>query len=120
MWIGSVSLQGMRAQNAGEMVENTLRVMQSLVPYQPDIICLPEVFAYSYLTEPAVIREVAEQVPGAIVGGLIIGVSEKVFEVYWGGLFGGGTEAWFAYMLALIFLLFRPQGLFGEKIIERV
>jgi len=59
-------------------------------------------------------------VPGAIVGGLIIGVGEKVFEVYWGGIFGGGTEAWFAYVLALIFLLFRPQGLFGEKIIERV
>ena len=59
-------------------------------------------------------------IPGAIVGGLIIGIGEKVFEVYWGGLFGGGTEAWFAYMLALVFLLFRPQGLFGEKIIERV
>ena len=59
-------------------------------------------------------------IPGAIVGGLIIGIGEKVFEVYWGSLFGGGVEAWFAYMLALIFLLFRPQGLFGEKIIERV
>ena len=59
-------------------------------------------------------------VPGAIVGGLIIGISEKIFEVYWGGLLGGGTEAWFAYMVALVFLLFRPQGLFGEKIIERV
>ena len=54
-------------------------------------------------------------IPGAIVGGLIIGIGEKVFEVYWGGIFGGGTEAWFAYVLALIFLLFRPQGLFGEK-----
>ncbi len=59
-------------------------------------------------------------VPGAIVGGLIIGIGEKLFEVYWGGLFGGGVEAWFAYVLALIFLLIRPQGLFGEKIIERV
>ncbi|MEL6947628.1 MAG: branched-chain amino acid ABC transporter permease, partial [Pseudomonadota bacterium] len=59
-------------------------------------------------------------IPGAIVGGLIIGIGEKVFEVYWGSLFGGGVEAWFAYALALIFLLFRPQGLFGEKIIERV
>ncbi|MEM8750356.1 MAG: branched-chain amino acid ABC transporter permease [Pseudomonadota bacterium] len=59
-------------------------------------------------------------IPGAIVGGLIIGIGEKVFEVYWGSLLGGGVEAWFAYMLALIFLLFRPQGLFGEKIIERV
>ena len=59
-------------------------------------------------------------VPGAIVGGLIVGFGEKLFEVYWGGLLGGGVEGWFAYMLALIFLLFRPQGLFGEKIIERV
>ena len=59
-------------------------------------------------------------VPGAIVGGLIIGVGEKIAEVYWGPLFGGAIEGWFAYMLALVFLLFRPQGLFGEKIIERV
>ncbi|MDA8869962.1 branched-chain amino acid ABC transporter permease [Rhizobiaceae bacterium] len=59
-------------------------------------------------------------IPGAIVGGLIIGIGEKVFEVYWGSIFGGGVEAWFAYVLALIFLLFRPQGLFGERIIERV
>ncbi|MDA0306340.1 MAG: branched-chain amino acid ABC transporter permease [Proteobacteria bacterium] len=59
-------------------------------------------------------------VPGAIVGGLIIGVGEKVAEVYWGPTFGGAIEGWFAYMLALAFLLFRPQGLFGEKIIERV
>ncbi|MCP4074168.1 MAG: branched-chain amino acid ABC transporter permease [Hyphomicrobiales bacterium] len=59
-------------------------------------------------------------VPGAIIGGLIIGFGEKLFEVYWGGLLGGGVEGWFAYVIALIFLLFRPQGLFGEKIIERV
>src|SRR5213080_409059 len=59
-------------------------------------------------------------VPGAIVGGLIIGVGEKVAEVYWGPLVGGAIENWFAYALALVFLLFRPQGLFGEKIIERV
>ncbi len=59
-------------------------------------------------------------IPGAIVGGLIIGFGEKLFEVYWGGLLGGGVEGWFAYVIALIFLLFRPQGLFGEKIIERV
>ncbi len=59
-------------------------------------------------------------IPGAIVGGLMIGVGEKLFEVYWGALFGSGVEAWFAYVLALIFLLFRPQGLFGERIIERV
>jgi len=51
---------------------------------------------------------------------LIIGVGEKVAEVYWGPLVNGAIETWFAYVLALIFLLFRPQGLFGEKIIERV
>jgi len=59
-------------------------------------------------------------IPGAILGGLIIGVGEKIFEVYVGPEIGGATENWFAYMLALVFLLFRPQGLFGEKIIERV
>ena len=59
-------------------------------------------------------------IPGAIVGGLIIGVGEKVGELYWGPLFGRGIESWLAFMIALIFLLFRPQGLFGEKIIERV
>lgn len=59
-------------------------------------------------------------IPGAIVGGLVVGIGEKLFEVYWGPVFGGGVEAWFAYVLALIFLLFRPQGLFGERIIERV
>ncbi|WP_134725098.1 branched-chain amino acid ABC transporter permease [Paracoccus luteus] len=59
-------------------------------------------------------------IPGAIVGGLIIGVGEKLFEFYVGPLVGGATENWFAYVLALIFLVFRPQGLFGERIIERV
>jgi branched-chain amino acid transport system permease protein len=59
-------------------------------------------------------------VPGAIVGGLIIGVGEKLAEVFWGPAFGGAIEDWFAYVLALVFLLFRPQGLFGERIIERV
>ena len=59
-------------------------------------------------------------VPGAIIGGMIIGVGEKVAEVYLGPIVGGAIENWFAYMLALAFLLFRPQGLFGEKIIERV
>ncbi|MFD3188770.1 branched-chain amino acid ABC transporter permease [Sedimentitalea sp. HM32M-2] len=59
-------------------------------------------------------------IPGAIVGGLIIGVGEKLFEFAIGPLVGGATENWFAYVLALMFLLFRPQGLFGEKIIERV
>jgi branched-chain amino acid transport system permease protein len=59
-------------------------------------------------------------VPGAIAGGVIIGVGEKLGEVYWGPLVGGAIENWFAYVLALVFLLFRPQGLFGERIIERV
>ncbi len=59
-------------------------------------------------------------IPGAIVGGLIIGVGEKLFEFFVGPLVGGATENWFAYVLALVFLVFRPQGLFGEKIIERV
>ncbi|TRD22264.1 branched-chain amino acid ABC transporter permease [Palleronia caenipelagi] len=59
-------------------------------------------------------------IPGAIVGGLIIGVGEKLFEFLVGPLVGGATENWFAYVLALIFLVFRPQGLFGERLIERV
>ena len=59
-------------------------------------------------------------VPGAIIGGMIIGVGEKLAEVYVGPMIGGAIENWFAYMLALAFLLFRPQGLFGDKIIERV
>ncbi|RJL07600.1 branched-chain amino acid ABC transporter permease [Paracoccus aestuarii] len=59
-------------------------------------------------------------IPGAIVGGLIIGVGEKLFEFSIGPMVGGATENWFAYVLALIFLVFRPQGLFGERIIERV
>jgi|TARA_Y100001933_G_scaffold253531_1_gene293912 branched-chain amino acid transport system permease protein len=59
-------------------------------------------------------------IPGAIVGGLIIGVGEKLFEFAIGPMVGGATENWFAYVLALLFLVFRPQGLFGEKIIERV
>lgn len=59
-------------------------------------------------------------IPGAIIGGLIIGVGEALFEFTIGPMIGGATENWFAYVLALVFLVFRPQGLFGEKIIERV
>ena len=59
-------------------------------------------------------------IPGAIVGGLIIGAGEQVAEVFFGPLVGGAIQEWFAYMLAMVVLLFRPQGLFGEKIIERV
>jgi branched-chain amino acid transport system permease protein len=69
---------------------------------------------------PVVILGGLTSVPGAIVGGLIIGVGEKVSEVYLGHFVGGGIEIWFAYVLALGFLLIRPQGLFGEKIIDRV
>jgi branched-chain amino acid transport system permease protein len=69
---------------------------------------------------PVVILGGLTSVPGAIVGGLIIGVGEKLSEVYLGPYVGGGIEIWFAYVLALMFLLFRPQGLFGEKIIDRV
>ena len=69
---------------------------------------------------PVVILGGLTSVPGAIVGGLIIGVGEKLSEVYLGPLVGGGIEIWFAYVLALLFLLVRPQGLFGEKIIDRV
>jgi branched-chain amino acid transport system permease protein len=59
-------------------------------------------------------------IPGAVVGGLIIGAGEKLSEVFLGPMLGGGIEAWFAYMLAMLVLLVRPQGLFGERIIERV
>jgi branched-chain amino acid transport system permease protein len=69
---------------------------------------------------PVVILGGLTSVPGAIVGGLIIGVGEKLSEVYLGPMVGGGIEIWFAYVLALLFLLVRPQGLFGEKIIDRV
>lgn len=69
---------------------------------------------------PVVILGGLTSIPGAIVGGLIIGVGEKLSELYIGPMFGGGIEIWFAYVLALVFLLVRPQGLFGEKIIDRV
>jgi branched-chain amino acid transport system permease protein len=69
---------------------------------------------------PALILGGFTSVPGAIVGGLIIGAGEKLAEVFGGPYVGGGIENWFAFMLALAFLLFRPQGLFGERIIERV
>ena len=69
---------------------------------------------------PVVILGGLTSIPGAILGGLIIGVGEKLSEVYLGPMIGGGIEIWFAYVLALGFLLFRPQGLFGEKIIDRV
>ena len=69
---------------------------------------------------PVLILGGFDSVPGAIVGGLIIGATEKLAEVYLGPYVGGGIEGWFPYVLALVFLLIRPEGLFGEKIIRRV
>lgn len=78
-----------------------------------------EVIAYKAL--PVLMLGGLESITGAIIGGLMIGLMEKMFEIYWGQpLLGGNTETWFAFVLALLVLLFRPQGLFGEKIIERV
>ncbi|WP_174219251.1 branched-chain amino acid ABC transporter permease [Microvirga sp. 17 mud 1-3] len=59
-------------------------------------------------------------IPGAIIGGLVVGIGEKVGEFYWGPLVGGGIDTWLAYVIALLFLLYRPQGMFGERIIERI
>ena len=69
---------------------------------------------------PVLILGGFESIPGAIVGGLIIGATEKLAEVYIGPHVGGGIEGWFPYVLALVFLLIRPEGLFGEKIIRRI
>ena len=69
---------------------------------------------------PVVILGGLTSVPGAIIGGLILGMGEKLSEVFLGPMIGGGIEIWFGYVLALLFLLVRPQGLFGEKIIDRV
>ena len=69
---------------------------------------------------PVLILGGFDSIPGAIVGGLIIGASEKLAEVYIGPHVGGGIEGWFPYVLALLFLLVRPEGLFGEKHIDRV
>lgn len=70
---------------------------------------------------PVIIIGGFTSIPGAIIGGLIVGATEKLFEVFVGlPYFGGGTENWTPYMLGMFFLMFRPQGLFGEKIIERV
>ena len=78
-----------------------------------------EVIAFKAL--PVLMLGGLESVMGAIIGGLMIGILEKLFEIYWGQpLLGGNTETWFAFVFALVVLLFRPQGLFGEKIIERV
>ena len=83
-----------------------------------DVSFALEIIAFKAL--PVLILGGFTSIPGAIIGGLIIGVGEKLGEFYWGPLLGGGIESWLAYLIALVFLLFRPQGLFGEKIIERV
>jgi branched-chain amino acid transport system permease protein len=83
-----------------------------------DVSFALEVIALKAL--PVLILGGLTSIPGAIVGGLIIGVGEKIGEFYWGPLLGGGIETWLAYFIALGFLMVRPQGLFGEKIIERV
>jgi branched-chain amino acid transport system permease protein len=85
---------------------------RSEVSFALDIIALKAL--------PVLILGGFTSIPGAIVGGLIIGIGEKLVEFYWGPLIGGGTDSWFAYVIALVFLLFWPHGLFGEKIIERV
>jgi branched-chain amino acid transport system permease protein len=69
---------------------------------------------------PVLILGGLTSIPGAIVGGLIIGIGEKLGEFYWGPLVGGGIESWLAYLIALAVLMIRPQGLFGERIIERI
>jgi len=69
---------------------------------------------------PVLILGGFDSIPGAIVGGLIIGASEKLAEVFLGPYVGGGIEGWFPYVFALLFLLVRPEGLFGEKIIRRI
>jgi branched-chain amino acid transport system permease protein len=85
---------------------------RSEVSFSLDIIALKAL--------PVLILGGLTSIPGAIIGGLIIGIGEKLAEFYWGPLLGGGIEAWFAYVIALGFLAFRPQGLFGERIIERI
>ena len=107
IWVVVWSVSGMVALVAGIMWG-----AKSGVQFSLSLIALKAL--------PVLILGGLTSVPGAIVGGLIIGIGEKVGEVYWGPLVGGAIENWFAYVLALIFLLFRPQGLFGERIIERV
>ena len=107
IWVIVWSVSGLVALVAGIIWGSKLGVQFSL--QQVALKALPVVILGGFTS-----------VPGAIVGGLIIGLGEKLSEVYLGPFFGGGIETWFAYVLALVFLLFRPEGLFGEKIIDRV
>jgi len=107
IWVIVWSVAGLVALVAGVVWGSKLGVQFSL-----------ELIALKAL--PVVILGGFTSIPGAIVGGLLIGLGEKLSEVYLGPLLGGGIENWFAYVLALVFLIFRPEGLFGEKIIDRV
>ena len=107
IWMIVWAIAGLVALVAGVMWGSKLGV-------QPAIVTL------ALKALPVLILGGFTSIPGAIIGGLIIGAGEKLAEIYIGSFFGGGIENWFAYVLALGFLLIRPQGLFGEKIIERV
>jgi branched-chain amino acid transport system permease protein len=107
IWVIVWSVSGLVALVAGVMWGTKLGVQFSIA-----LVALKAL--------PVLILGGLTSVPGAIVGGLLIGAGEKISEVYLGPVIGGGIENWFAYMLALVILLFRPQGLFGERIIERV
>ena len=107
IWVIVWTAAGIVALVAGTLWGTTLGVQFSI-----------ELVALKAL--PVLILGGFTSIPGAIVGGLIVGAGEKIAEVFWGPAFGGAIEDWFAYVLALVFLLFRPQGLFGERIIERV
>ena len=107
IWVMTWSIAGVIALVGGIMWGTQSGVQFSLV-----------LIAFKAL--PVLILGGFTSIVGAVVAGLIIGVGETVFEVYWGQLLGGATENWFAYVVAMVFLFFRPQGLFGERIIERV
>ncbi len=107
IWAIVWSVAGIVALVAGVMWGSSLGVQFSL-----SLIALKAL--------PVLILGGFTSIPGAIIGGLIVGAGEQVGEVFLGPLVGGAIQDWFAYMLAMVFLLFRPQGLFGEKIIERV
>lgn len=107
LWVVVWSIAGMVALVAG-----VLWGAKSGVQFSLSLIALKAL--------PVLILGGFTSIPGAIIGGLIIGVGEKLFEYSVGPFIGGASENWFAYVLALVFLMFRPQGLFGDKIIERV
>ncbi|HLI14174.1 MAG TPA: branched-chain amino acid ABC transporter permease [Alphaproteobacteria bacterium] len=107
IWVVIWGIAGMVALAAGIMWGSSLGVQFSLA-----LVALKAL--------PVLILGGFTSIPGAIAGGLIVGAAEKLGEVFWGPVIGSGIEDWFAYILALVFLLFRPQGLFGERIIERV